>query len=59
MSDIIFIIKNSLFATNIFILLIIYFYRLSFPTWSQSVKLGSIIITIYFIIYFGLYYLLK
>lgn len=59
MSDIIFIIKNSLFATNIFILLSIYFYRLSFPTWSQSVKLGSIIITIYFIIYFGLYYLLK
>ncbi len=59
MTDIIFIIKNALFATNIFVLLSIYFYKLTFPTWWQSIKLGSIIIIVYFIIYFGLYYLIN
>ncbi|GAA5109276.1 hypothetical protein GCM10023261_12040 [Bartonella jaculi] len=59
MTDIIFIIKNALFATNIFVLLSIYFSKSTFPTWCQSIKLGSIIIVIYFIIYFGLYYLLN
>lgn len=58
MYDIIFIIKNSLFATNIFVLLSIYFYKLTFPTWLQSIKLGLIIIIIYFLIYFGTYYLI-
>lgn len=32
MIEIIFTIKNALFATNIFVLLIIYFYKINFPT---------------------------
>ncbi len=52
-----FIVKNALFATNIFVLLSMYFYKLNFPTWWQSIKLGSVIIITYCIIYFGLYYL--
>lgn len=57
MIDLVFNIKNALFATNIFVLLSIYFYKLNFPTWWQSMQLGSVIIIIYFIIYFSLYYL--
>ncbi|PIT68291.1 hypothetical protein CER18_07400 [Bartonella tribocorum] len=59
MDDIIFFIKNALFATNIFVLLSIYFYKLNFPTWFQSIKLGLIVIIIYFILYFYIFYLLK
>ncbi len=59
MIDLMFNIKNTLLATNIFVVLSMFYSKLKFPTWRQSIKLGSIIIIIYFIIYFGLYYLMK
>ncbi|CDO48335.1 hypothetical protein BM1374166_00647 [Bartonella tribocorum] len=59
MESILFNIKNALLATNIFLILSILFSKLQFPTWKKSIKLGLAIIIIYFIIYFGLYYLIK
>lgn len=59
MIDLMFNIKNALLATNIFVVLSIFYSKFKFPTWKQSIKLGLIIIIIYFIIYFGLYYSMK
>lgn len=59
MIDLMFNIKNALLATNIFVVLSMFYYKLKFPTCRHSIKLGSIIIVIYFVIYFGLYYLMK
>lgn len=59
MYDILFNIKNALLATNIFLIINILSSKLQFPTWKKSIKLGLIIIIIYFIIYFGLYCLTK
>ncbi len=59
MGDILFNIKNALLATNIFLFLSIFSSKLKFPTWKKSIKLGFIIIIIYFIIYFGLYYFIN
>ncbi len=59
MIDLMFNIKNALLATNIFLILSIFFSKLQFPTWKKSIKLGLITIIIYFIIYFGLYYFIN
>ncbi|EJF77655.1 hypothetical protein MCO_00793 [Bartonella sp. DB5-6] len=59
MIDLMFNIKNALLATNIFLILNIFFSKLQFPTWKKSIKLGLITIIIYFIIYLGLYYLIN
>lgn len=59
MNDILFNIKNALLATNIFLIINILYSKLQFPNWKKSIKLGLVIIIIYFIIYFGLYYLIN
>ncbi len=59
MLDIVFSIKNAMLATSVFVFFIILFYRVKFPTWKQFIKIGSIVIIIYFILYFYICYLIK